>query len=88
MKTVKTSAGLLVDSIEDLLGGERDTKKAALIIGGGVGRQDSYRDTIVDLLRDRGVVFGRVEVVGDVAGEGCLGLVARSKGARGRDCIG
>ena len=57
----------------------KDVSKAALVLGGGVIRQDSYREVVVDLLFEGGVEFGVIEVVNDVAEEGVNGLVERAK---------
>lgn len=78
------AAGLLVDSILSLvrqLMKERgcELNQAALVMGGGVIRQESYRAVVRKLLAEGGVVFGTESVAGDVAGEAVMGLVARAK---------
>jgi hypothetical protein len=60
-------------------GSGKDVSKAALVLGGGVIRQECYREVVVDLLLEGGVEFGVVEVVNDVAEEGVKGLVERAK---------
>jgi len=57
----------------------KDVSKAALVLGGGVIRQDCYREVVVDLLIEGGVEFGVIEVVSDVAEEGVKGLVERAQ---------
>lgn len=78
-----TAAGLLVDSIISLVRQMertgKDVSKAALMLGGGVIRQESYRQVVETLLLEGGVEFGVIEVVNDVAGEGVGGLVERAK---------
>jgi hypothetical protein len=83
VRAVHTSAGLLVDSIISLVRQMertgKDVSKAALVLGGGVIRQESYREVVVDLLIEGGVEFGVIEVVNDVAEEGVKGLVERAR---------
>lgn len=85
VRAVHTAAGLLVDSIISLVRQMertgKDVSKAALVLGGGVIRQESYRQVVENLLLEGGVEFGVVEVVGDVAGEGVRGLRERAKEA-------
>ena len=73
-----------MDSIVSLVrqverGTEKHVGDAALMMGGGVIRQEAYRRVIVDMLAERGVRFGVEQVVQDVAGEGALGLVAKAR---------
>lgn len=85
VRAVHTAAGLLVDSIISLVRQMertgKDVSKAALMLGGGVIRQESYRQVVENLLLEGGVEFGVIEVVNDVAGEGVGGLVERAKEA-------
>lgn len=90
-RAVYAAAGLLVDSIVSLirqLERERGVslRTGALVMGGGVIRQASYRGVVRELLGRGGVAFGVESVVEDVAGEGALGLVekARKGQANGR----
>ena len=55
-------------------------EEAALMMGGGVIRQESYMNVVLDGLKKEGIVFGVKETVGDVAGEGVMGLVERARG--------
>ncbi|GFZ51969.1 hypothetical protein JCM24511_09739 [Saitozyma sp. JCM 24511] len=57
----------------------RQVRGAGLVMGGGVIRQDEYRRVVLDMLRDRGVVFGKEATVGDVAAEGVRGLVEKAR---------
>jgi hypothetical protein len=83
VRAVHTAAGLLVDSIISLVRQMertgKDVSKAALVLGGGVIRQECYRRVVEDLLIEGGVEFGVVEVVNDVAEEGVKGLVERAR---------
>lgn len=45
-------------------------------------RQDAYRGVIVQMLAEEGVKFGVEQVVGDVAGEGAMGLVEKGRTKR------
>lgn len=62
----------------------KDVSKAALVLGGGVIRQECYRKVVEDLLFEGGVEFGVIEVVNDVAEEGVKGLVERAKERAGK----
>ena len=53
--------------------------EAALIMGGGVIRQEAYKGVIVKMLAEDGVRFGVEQVVEDVAGEGAMGLVEKGR---------
>ncbi|TXT10731.1 hypothetical protein VHUM_02236 [Vanrija humicola] len=64
-------------------GSARSFANAALIMGGGVIRQDAYRSVFLKVCKDAGVEFGHLAVVDDVGGKGALGLVDRAKRARG-----
>ena len=52
---------------------------AALIMGGGVIRQDAYKGVIVEMLAEEGIRFGVEQVVDDVAGEAVMGLVEKAR---------
>ena len=60
----------------------KKASEAALVLGGGVIRQDAYRGVIVQMLAEEGVKFGVEQVVGDVAGEGAMGLVEKGRTKR------
>ena len=60
----------------------KDLREAGLVLGGGVIRQSCYQEVVLSLLRDRGIEFGVVETVKDVAGEGVMGLVAKARARR------
>lgn len=60
-------------------GQARTLTSASLVCGGGVVRQDAYRKVLLDMCRARGVEFGAVEVVDDVAGQAAWGLVERAR---------
>ncbi|KAL1409032.1 Protein-lysine N-methyltransferase efm4 [Vanrija albida] len=62
-------------------GSVRSFADAALIMGGGVIRQDAYRSVFLKVCKDAGVEFGHLAVVDDVGGKGALGLVDRAKRA-------
>lgn len=93
VRAVYQAAGLLVQSIVSLARqltrhGQheqlRRLQDAAIVMGGGVIRQKAYRDVVLALLKDQGVVFGREVVTDDVAGEGAIGLAEKAKRAAGR----
>ncbi len=57
----------------------KKVSEAALMMGGGVIRQQAYKEVIVGMLREQGVRFGVEQVVDDVAGEGAMGLVEKAR---------
>jgi hypothetical protein len=58
----------------------RKVEDAALVFGGGVARQELWREIVLGTLAERGVSgWGSVEVVDDVVGNGVMGLVERAK---------
>ncbi|ORY29309.1 hypothetical protein BCR39DRAFT_532226 [Naematelia encephala] len=85
IRAVYTAAGLLVASIVSLVrqlleaDANRRLEDGAIVMGGGVIQQEAYRDVVLELLKKEGIVFGVVEQVGDVAGEGVMGLVEKAK---------
>lgn len=55
---------------------------AAIIMGGGVIKQEPYTRVVLELLAEQGVKFGVEEVVRDVVGEGVRGLVEKARSKR------
>lgn len=97
VRAVHQAAGLLVQSIVSLARQltrhpgkqqqqqpSRRLEDAAIVMGGGVIRQKAYRDVVLALLKEQGVVFGREVVTDDVAGEGAVGLAEKAKREAGR----
>jgi len=84
VRAVRRAAGLLVASIVSIVRQMERTRgkkarEAALVMGGGVIRQEAYQGVIIDMLADEGVRFGVEQVVEDVAGDGAMGLVEKSR---------
>lgn len=72
------AASSMVDLAAVLLGRDIvEPKKAALALGGGLWKAEGYCDLVVKGLRERGVEFAAVVVVGDPAEAGVLALVAQ-----------
>ncbi|WVQ97614.1 hypothetical protein IAU59_004728 [Kwoniella sp. CBS 9459] len=66
----------LIDLASSLLGDQTivHPSKTALAVGGGLMMSKGYRSLLLDGLKKEGVVFKRVLVIADAAGEGARGL--------------
>ncbi|WVF70290.1 hypothetical protein IAT40_005079 [Kwoniella sp. CBS 6097] len=76
LRLARKSVVPLVDLASSLLGDHTivQPSRTALAVGGGLMMSKGYRSLLLDGLKKEGVVFRRVLIIADAAGEGARGL--------------
>ncbi|KAL0581339.1 hypothetical protein V5O48_000715 [Marasmius crinis-equi] len=86
LQVLQNVAGMLADQVAVLVGEPTDEKpglvtaeNSVISFGGSLVGDEAYRKMVLDSLAEKGIVFRRVEFVGDAAASGARALAVQHK---------